>query len=152
VKYHFLLDENLFHFAIKGVDAHGNPDLTCTQLLLLIASNCHRIIMSTFLRKRYIVHLESLKQEKAGVLQPTFVVAQLIHNSTKFVMQYDNPPQLPAGCAIPAEDVDVVRAALISHPKFVTGDEELRQAINHCAALYLNAIDPTTALVLAQDT
>jgi hypothetical protein len=152
VKYHFLLDENVFHFAIKGVDAHGNPDLTCTQLLLLVSRNCHRIIISTFLLKRYIGHLESLKHAPPGVLQPAFVLTQLIHNSAKIVPQYDNPPHLPANHGIPTEDVEVVRAALISRPKFVTADEELREAINHCGALQLNAIDPPAAILLAEET
>lgn len=152
MKHHFLLDENLFHFAIEGVDKYGNPDLTCTHLLLFISSNCHRIVVNTFLRKRYSVHLESLKKKPAAVLQPTFVLTQLIHNSVKFVLQYEKPPQLPAQHGIPAEDVDVVRAALVSHPNFVTGDEKLRVAINHCHALHLNAIDPLAALLLAQDT
>jgi len=53
---------------------------------------------------------------------------------------------------IPAEDVDIVRAAMTSRPTFVTADDELRTAINDCAALYLKAISPSEALILAQDT
>ena len=68
------------------------------------------------------------------------------------VWEHENPPALPANNLIPAEDVEVVRAALISHPKFITADRELREAINRCEALHLTAMEPADALVLAQDS
>ncbi len=152
MKHHFLLDENILHHAVRGVDRHDNPDLTSSTLILFIARNCHRIILNDFLRKRYQAHLEQLKSVKSQVFNPLFLVTQLVYNSSKFIMQYDNPPRLPSGCDIPAEDVDVVRAALISHPIFVSAEEELRTAINNCEALHLRAIDAGEALHLAQET
>jgi hypothetical protein len=112
VKHRFLLDENVLYHAIRGVDRHNNFDLTCTELLVRISRNCHKIIVSTFLWQRYTVRVNALKQHRPGVLQPAFVLGELIYNSAKFVAEYNNPPQLPASCHIPAEDVDIVRAAM----------------------------------------
>jgi hypothetical protein len=99
-----------------------------------------------------MVHLNNLQRDRSGVLQPVFVLTQLVKNSLKIVWEYENPPALPLGSSIPAEDIDVVRAALISHPKFITADRELREAINSCEALHLTAIHPAEALILAQDS
>jgi hypothetical protein len=152
MKHHFLLDENIFHHAIKGVDRNDRPDLTCTKLVLQIASNCHRIILNGFLRERYRVHLRGLMTHRPGVLQPLFVLNELVLNSLKVVNELDQPPMLPSSCDVPAEDIEVVRAALISHPKFVTSDHKLMAAINRCEALHLRALSPSEAIILAADT
>jgi len=83
---------------------------------------------------------------------PCSFSTQLVKNSLKIVWENENPPALPMGSIIPAEDIEVVRAALISHPKFITADRELREAINSCEALHLTAIRPAGALILANDT
>lgn len=80
------------------------------------------------------------------------VLRELVQNSLKFVWDPDNPPALPSGCVIAAEDIEVVRGALISNPQFVTSDDELREAINTCEALHLEAMAPADALILARDT
>jgi hypothetical protein len=152
VKRRFLLDENVIHHAIKGVDEHDHRDLTSAELVLLIARNCHSITLNGFLHDRYMVHIHKLQAVKSGVLQPVFMLSQLVLNPTKAVWEYDNPPRLPEGCHIPAEDVDVVRSALISHPIFVSAEENLRRAINNCEALHLQAVSPREALAIAQET
>ncbi len=152
MKRRFLLDENVIHHAIKGVDEHDNRDLTSAELVLLIARNCHSITLNRFLHDRYVVHIRNLQAVKSGVLQPVFMLNQLVLNPTKAVWEHDNPPGLPEGCDIPAEDVDVVRSALISHPIFVSADENLRRAINNCEALHLQAVAPHEALKTAQET
>ena len=152
MKHHFLLDENVLHHAVKGVDQNDNQDSTCAELVLRIASNCHRVVVNQFLYERYRSQIQVLMNVKSGILQPLYLLNQLILNSLKFVWQYENLPSLPSGCFIPTEDVDVVRSALISHPIFVTSDEDLRKAINDCEALHLRAIHPTEALILARDS
>jgi len=151
MKHRFLLDKNIFHHAIKGVDKNDIPDLTCANLILLITSNCHRIVINGFLRSRYIFHLNNLMLNRSGVLQPLFVLNQLVHNSLKFVPEWEEPPALPSSCRVPDEDVNVVRAALISHPKIVTADEDLKNAINECEALHLEALSPADAIILASE-
>jgi hypothetical protein len=46
---------------------------------------------------------------------------------------------------------DVVRAGLISHPKFVTNDPVLGGAINSCQALHLTALTPQEAVQFASE-
>ncbi len=152
MKRRFLLDENVIHHAIKGVDEHDNPDLTSAELVLLIARNCHSFLLNRFLHDRYMVHIRNLKAVKSGVLQPVFMLNQLVLNPAKAVWEFDNPPRLPEGCDLPAEDVDVVRSALISHPIFVSAEENLRRAINNCEALHLQAVAQHEALTIAQET
>jgi hypothetical protein len=151
VKHHFLLDENVLHHAVRGVDNYDNQDTTSAELILRIARNCHRIVMAPFLHKRYMHHIRIL-QNVRGILQATFLLNQLIQNSEKLVWQYDHPPALPPGCSIPAEDIEVVRSALLTHPTFVTPEDALKGAINRCEALHLRAIDPPEALILANGT
>lgn len=87
-----------------------------------------------------------------GPLQPIYLLEELVHNSDKAISQYDDPPHLPAGAQIPREDEEVVRAALISHPVFVTNEPALVTAIRNCEALHLRALDSQEALALAQDS
>ena len=117
-----------------------------------MAQNCHRMIPNKFLDSRYRAHLNELQRVRSGVLQPIFLLTHLVQNSLKVVWQHDEPPGLPEGCDIPAEDVDVVRAALVSHPVFVTAEAGLRDAINRCEALHLRAVSPGDALVIARET
>jgi len=152
VKHSFLLDENILYHSIKGVDLYGNPDLTAMQLLVMIATNCHSIRYNAYLLARYRHHLAALRDEPSKVLQPVFFQRFFFGNSVKAVMEDADPPPLPKNANIPNEDIDVVRAALISRPKFVTNDPDLRNAINACQALYLTAITPAQAVQLASET
>ena len=151
MKHHFLLDENVFHHAVKGVDNYDNEDSTSAELILRIARNCHRIVINPFLARRYRRHLQTL-QAARGVLQASFLINRVIENSEKLVWQHDPLPALPQGCMIPAEDVEIVRSALITHPRFVTPEDELRNAINRCEALHLRAIGPAEALDFASES
>jgi hypothetical protein len=151
VKHTFLLDENILYHSIKGTDLHGNLDLTAMELVFLIAKNCHSIRYNAFLLERYRRHLAGLRNEPLKLLEPAFFERLLFGNSSKAVREDMNPPRLPASAQIPNEDIEVVRAALISHPKFVTNDPDLRNAINACEALHLTALTPAAALPFALD-
>jgi hypothetical protein len=152
VKHSFLLDENIFYLSIKGVDLRGNSDLTAMQLVTTIAQNCHSIRYNSFLLTRYRHHLGLLRNEPSRLLQPVFFERLFFGNSAKAVQEFSQPPALPASARIPNEDKDVVRAALISHPKFITSDPTLRDAINTCQHLHLRAMNPTEAMLFARDT
>jgi hypothetical protein len=80
------------------------------------------------------------------------VLSELVYNAQKLVHEGEEPPALPSNCNIPTEDINVVRAALISHPKLVTADVDLMTAVNGCEALHLQAISPAEAIILASDT
>jgi hypothetical protein len=84
-------------------------------------------------------------------LEPAFFERLFFGNSLKAVMEDDEPPPLPASAHIPNEDIDVVRAALVSHPKFITNDPELMDAINGCQSLHLMALTPRQAMQFASE-
>ncbi len=152
MKHSFLLDENILHHSIKGVDLHGNPDLAAMELVVLIARNCHSIRYNRFLLGRYTNHLRALRNERARILDPVFFERHFFANSAKAVLENVEPPRLPSSAKIPNEDTDVVRAALISHPKFITNDPTLRRAITDCAHLHLTALTPEEAIPFALDS
>lgn len=152
MKHSFLLDENILYHSIKGTDAQGNLDLTAMQLVVLIAQNCHTIRFNRFLLGKYKLHLAALKNEPQKFMQPMFFETLFFGNSLKAIREDANPPHLPANAQIPNEDIDVVRAALISHPKFVTNDSDLRDAINACQHLHLTALTSAQAVPFASET
>lgn len=143
---------NVIYYAVSGVDERGAPDLTCTELILLIATNCHSIIMSENLIERYIEHIQWLQRKPTPALPPLRVWNELIVNSQKAVWEKNAPPDLPQGVRVPQNDMYIVRAALASRPWVVTCDNTLAQSIREQPLLGLHAIRPTEALKLAQDT
>lgn len=152
MKHSFLLDENIFYHSIKGTDLHGNPDLAAMQLVVLIATKCHSIRYNRFLLERYLGHLSSLANDRTKLLEPVFFQRHFFSNPLKAVIETAAPPHLPKNANIPNEDKDVVRAALVSHPKFVTNDPTLQRAINDCEALHLVALTPLQAMEFASET
>ena len=152
MKHRFLLDENILHHGIKGVDRNDNPDSTATSLLRLIAKNCHRIVLNPELLDRYNIQLKKLQRERAPALEPAFFLRELLHKSEKRTVEYTDPPSIPAGIAIPNEDIPVVRAALVSQPLFVTADEELSESIKRQPALGLQVLSAKEAIPLARET
>ena len=153
MKHRFLLDENVLHHAVKGVDEHDRPDLSAAQLICYIAENCHSITVHNLLASRYWTHLTIIKREKVKAvgIEPLFFLTQFMWNSSKLVWEHGDLPALPDGVVIPAEDVDLVRLALFSHPLFVTSDGELREAVNQSPSVNLRALRPADAIPLAQD-
>ena len=151
MKHRFLLDENILHHGIKGVDRHDNPDFTAATVLRLIAVNCHTIVINRELLSRYWTHLQELFRERSPYFQPAFFVREFLQNSEKRSLEYDDPPELPSGVTIPSEDTHIVRAALVSRPFIVSADEGLREAINAQAVLGLKALSPNEAVELASE-
>ena len=152
MKHRFLLDENILHHGIKGVDRHNNRDLAATTFLRLIGANCHSIVLNPELLRRYNTQLRRLSRERTPILQPEWFIRELLHNSAKRSLEYDDPPELPADVAIPEEDKSIVRAALISHPIVVANDENLVEAINGHPSLELRALYAVEAIVPASES
>src|ERR1700691_5919190 len=120
------------YFAIYGLDAHDRPDLTSTELVRRIGANCHTIVVNNLLRERYWVPINSAFRagRRPKALEPTAFIVQLQMNSLKWSFETEDCPELPEGIAIPAEDIHIVRLALLSRSKIVTADDELRMAVN----------------------
>jgi hypothetical protein len=154
VKHRFLLDENILYFAIYGVDEHDQPDLTSAELVRRIGANCHRIVVNNFLRERYWVPINQAINEgrRPRAMEPVSFIVQLQMNSEKWSLELSDCPELPAHVDVPAEDIHIVRLALLSQTIIVSGDAELRAAVNGTPVLGLRALTPSEALVLAADS
>ena len=152
MKHRFLLDENILHHGIKGVDRHDNPDLAATTVLRLIGANCHTIVINLELLTRYKTQLQKLARERAPVFEPARFVRELLHNSDKRSLEYDDPPELPTGVTVPRKDIHIVRAALVSKPLVVTADEDLWKSINTQKVLGLTALTPHEAMPLSKES
>ena len=151
MKHIFLLDENILYHAIKGVDQHENPDTTATEFVLLVARNCHRIWLNHELAARYWHHLSGLTRHHAPALEPVQFMTQFMKNSAKVHEGYGDPLELPTDVKVPAEDVIIVRAALLSNAVIVTADNELELAVNSQPKLGVRALKPRQAIELAKE-
>jgi hypothetical protein len=152
VKHRFLLDFNIIYHAVRGVDEHDQPDMTCAELLLLIGRNCHTMVVNSYLYEQYLARIYQLFNTKAPALPPIYFVGQLLFKAEKFSQEMNDPPLIPDGVSVPREDIQIVRSALASHPILVAADGELRDAVNKSPILGVRAVRPAEALVLAQDS
>jgi hypothetical protein len=151
VRLTFLLDENILYHAVRGVDKHDRPDPTAAELLRAIAAICHGIFVHKCLLEKYSNALQKLRENPPRSLEAQNFIKQLLHNSAKAIWHYADLPALPEGVTAPQEDLDIIRAALLSRPILVTNDSGLRRAVKrHQDLLSLNALDAREALKLAQ--
>ncbi|MHB8653121.1 MAG: hypothetical protein ACYDA9_04495 [Terriglobia bacterium] len=150
MRYNFLLDVNILHHAIRGVDRQENPDATCAELIHAIVRICHAVTIHESLQQKYWSDLQELFRVRPSHLEPLFFINEVIRRSEKRELEYNPLPDLPLGVKIPTEDIDVVRAALLSRPIIVTADVELLDAVNTQPILGLRALNPKDALDFAQ--
>ncbi len=150
MRHKFLLDVNILHHAVRGVDEHDRPDGTAADLIGAIVRICHTLTIHESLLRKYWSDLQELFTVRSPHLEPLFFVNQIIRRPDKRILEYEPLPELPPGVTIPAEDVEVVRAALISRPIIVSADGELREAIKGCPVLGLTAYTPKEALEFAK--
>ena len=153
MKHKFLLDENILHHAVKGVDTQDNPDSTATEFVLTFSKNCHSIVVNAGeLLSRYYRHLRGLSKVRAPALEPVFLLREILHKLEKCEFEYVDPPELPPDVNIrQREDIHIVRAALVSHPLIVSAEADLRDDINSQPTLGLRAVTPQEALQLARE-
>ncbi len=151
MKHKFLLDENILYSAIVGVDEHDNEDYNASNLVRLIAVNCHRIVFDNELLKRYYRHLEKLKKRKSPINDPIFFLTQLVLNSEKADREHLKAPELPDEQRFPSEDLHIVRAAYHFLAFLVTFDTELRVAVNSDQPKRIQALHPADAIMYAKE-
>ena len=147
----FLLDENILYHAFRGVDKHDQPDLAAQELVAAIAKICHGICVHPCLSERYHTVFKKLREHPPRSSAAVRFLKELLHNSSKRGYEVGDLPTLPEGVELPREDEEIVCAALISKPVFVTADDELKDAINNQHdKLGLEALDASKALALAE--
>ena len=153
MKKKFLLDENILYEAIKGVDLHGRPDPTSTDLVRLIRENCHSIVLDRELAGRYLHHLSRLQEEPVRKMEPLdFLKEFVLLNSAKRTWESTKGVAVPPEARIPKEDIHIVRLAMVSSALVVTSERELRDAINAFPAFGLSALAPNAAIAPASET
>lgn len=154
MKYRFLLDENILHFAIKGINERDESDETSTELVRHIASNCHRIVLNQFIIECYWKQLNKIQGPRTGswMQERISFINGFLHKAEKLSFESNECPDLPHGTVVPAEDVDIVKFALLTKANVVTGDGELLEAINRHPQLGFRALHPRDAIVLALET
>jgi hypothetical protein len=153
VKHKFLLDENILHFAIKGINEHDEPDETSTEVLRRIATNCHRIVLNNFVLTRYWQQLNSMRGPRDGpwATERISFVNSFIRKAEKLSFETNEYPELPVAIIVPAEDIEIVRITIAAEAKLVTGDGELRAALNRYPQLNLQVLRPVDALPFAAE-
>ena len=85
-------------------------------------------------------------------MSPIAFIVQLQMNFEKWSLELGDCPELPANTNMPAEDIYIVRLALLSQTVIVSGDAKLRASVNGTPTLGLRALTPSEALVLAADS
>ena len=90
--------------------------------------------------------LQELKTDRSSASEASFFINMFVKNLAKCTLDLQDLHELPPSVAIPAEDIHIVKAALISRPIIVTADDELRDAIRNQPALGLTALNPKEAL------
>ena len=151
MKHKFLLDENILHFAIKGVNDQGRDDPAASDLIRLIGGNCHSIATNAELWSRYWQHLPNLLRTGSSGPAPLQFI-NLLKNSQKLFWEPDDPPIIPSEASIPRKDIPIVSLAILSNALLVTTDGPLRDAILGYPALGLTALTPYEAIPFATET
>jgi len=152
MKYKFLLDENVIYHAIQRRDKFNNFDLTAAKLLVLIAKNCHSIVIDSTLWKSYHKILARLKSEKSDFVKMIMHIHLLLSNSEKSMTDFQTLPELTDETIYPRKDIYVVRAAYHFSAVIVTSDSDLTEAINIMEHASVKALHPEKALKLARET
>jgi hypothetical protein len=148
-RHRFVLDKNILFHAIRGVDAYDNPDTSATKLVQTIATRCHGVVVDRTMFDSYCSTASRLAEDRTTAQPALDFIKQLLMNSSKMIFELGDPPELPDAVAVPAEDVDVVRLALLAVPILVTADEGLLAAVRNHPELGIEAMRPAEALALA---
>lgn len=149
----FLLDENIFPHAIRGVDRFDEPDQTARELIKNIAHRCHRIVVNGPLSEKYWNRLKGLKREKRPESDETLrLVRQILAKGLKVAWaQATDAVSDPASAAVPAKDAYLVELARASGAILVSADEGLVRATQAAKGqLGVDARWPHEAMPLAE--
>jgi hypothetical protein len=150
MKHKFVMDENTVVSALTLEDDQGNPDLTCAQLWINIASNCHSIVLNDYLRQGYYEIAGRVREKGMGFMK-------ILNHITKTLgkleyMSYLPNPQWAA--KLPTDDAPIVLLAVQSRAVLVTSDFRLRTALQSLSAAEtksLTVLTPEDAVPLSLD-
>ncbi|VVB85071.1 Uncharacterised protein [uncultured archaeon] len=160
MKYKFIVDENIFYCAVRGVDEHNNKDYSSARFLMLLQKNCHKMHLDKEYNRHYEKNiqnkLESISLKESDILGVGVakIIQDIIHNSDKTIRKFSASLQFPNEAAIPRKDVYIARCANHFSAKIVTLDKDFRDAVNNHTFLNQNgvkALHPKDAIKLVSE-
>ncbi|MDD5472933.1 MAG: hypothetical protein PHU34_02170 [Candidatus Methanoperedens sp.] len=159
MKYKFVVDENIFYCAIRGVDEYDKKDTSSARFLAYLLQNCHKICLDKKCNKRF----EKTIQIKLGKISKTepvlpeidLLIQNIVHTSEKITRDFSNGGQFTDDERIPRKDLYLARCANQFSAKIVTLDRDFREAVNAHESLKQNgveAVHPKDAIKFVTET
>ncbi len=159
MKYKFIVDENIFYCAIRGVDEQDNNDNSSARFLALLLKNCHKMHLDKEYNRRYEKNIQK-KLESISLDEYIFpgidkLIQEIVHNSDKTIRDFSNALEIPNEDSIPRKDLYIARCANHFSAKIVTLDREFRDAVNAHSSLKQNGVEalhPKDAIKFVTET
>lgn len=160
MKYKFVIDENIFYCAMRGVDEHDNRDTSSARFLAYLLKNCHKINLDKECNTRFekIIRnkLETISKTETEPILPgiDYLIQDIVHTSEKIEREFSDSSQFPDEAAIPRKDLYIARCANHFSAKIVTLDKDFRDAVNSHTFLKKNGIEahhPKDAIILVSE-
>ncbi len=131
MKHKFIVDENIFYCAIRGVDEHNKRDTSSARFLAYLINNCHKICLDEKYNKRF----EKTIQKKLGKISRTepvlpqidLMIQNMVHTSEKIIRDFSDSGEFPDDKKIPHKDLYLARCANHFSAKVVTLDRKFTQ-------------------------
>lgn len=161
MKYKFIVDENIFYCALRGVDEHDNKDFSSARFLAYLLKNCHTIYLDKEYNRRYEKNipnkLERISNNKSERILPGIdrLIQNIFHTSEKIIRDFSDSLQFPREDSIPRKDIYIARCANHFSAKIVTLDRDFREAVNAHDFLKNNGIEalhPKDAIKFVSET
>jgi len=158
MKYKFIVDENIFYCAVRGVDEHDRKNLSSARFLVYLLKNCHKIYLDKECNSRFqksiLTRIQRISKTKPVLPGMDLLIQEIIHTSEKIIWDFSDSPQFPEEEHIPRKDLYIARCANHFSARIVTLDREFREKINDHAYLGSKgviAIRPEDAIMLVME-
>lgn len=158
MKHKFIVDENIFYCAIRGVDEYDNKDTSSARFLVYLLKNCHNICLDEKCNKRFekTIRIKLGNISKTESVLPGFdlLIQDIVHTSEKIIREFSNSGEFPDDEKIPRKDLYLARCANYFSAKVVTLDMEFRDAVNANSFLKdrgIEALDPKNAIPIVKN-
>ncbi|MDP2768060.1 MAG: hypothetical protein Q8O41_11555 [Candidatus Methanoperedens sp.] len=101
MKYKFIVDENIFYCALRGVDEHDNKDFSSAKFLTYLLKNCHTIYLDIEYSRRYENNipnkLERISNNKKEPILPGIdtIIQNIFRTSEKIIRDFSDSLEFP---------------------------------------------------------
>lgn len=156
MKHNFIVDENIFYCAVRGVDEYDKRDTSSARFLTYLLKNCHKMCLDEKYNRQFekTIRIKLGKISKNEPILPgiDILMQEIVHTSEKMMRDFSNPGEFPDDEKIPHKDLYIARCANHFSAKVVTLDGDLKYAINANPFLKekgIEALRPEDAIPLA---